>query len=234
MNSKSAVSSPNRRTWVIAATALAVAAYVCAVALILGNGSSAADWIAALAATVMLSVVAVIALLTLTVPSTADPPVMPGPPLQRDGGANHDGLSALGQDVAIDQGGFTAVAQDVDKDQDGYAALVQSVETDNARYGALVEDVVSVVDELERHMPALTPDQRSIAEHAVLLLSEVLQRADVDLVVVGEEFDRSRHALPRGSSSARAGATVVEVLSPGFVLGPRVLRRATVRLGDAL
>jgi molecular chaperone GrpE (heat shock protein) len=60
-------------------------------------------------------------------------------------------------------------------------------------------------------------------------VAELLQRADVEIIDAPEPYDRRRHAVP---GAVPDGARVAGVLSPGFVLDRRVLRRATVRLED--
>jgi hypothetical protein len=102
---------------------------------------------------------------------------------------------------------------------------------DNRPWLALVEECVALFDELDRHAAAFDPPRREVAEHVTCRLREILERCGVEPVDGDTTFDRNRHQ-PDGGAAPPA-APIAEVLSPGFAVGRRVLRRARVRLGDA-
>lgn len=95
---------------------------------------------------------------------------------------------------------------------------------------ALVEDVVELFDELDRHRDALADGERGLADHVSARLAEILERSDVDVITGDEPYDRSLHAAD--SAHPVPGAAIADVVSVGFVMDRRVLRRARVRLGE--
>ena len=94
----------------------------------------------------------------------------------------------------------------------------------------LVGDCVDIVDELDTHMSGLDAPRREMAEHVLMRLEEVLARSGVEVISEEAVFDRSRHRPDDADGSAVPGAPIAETLSPGFAVGPRVLRRARVRV----
>lgn len=106
--------------------------------------------------------------------------------------------------------------------------LQQTTASKDGAWIELVEECVGVVDELDRHMDSFDAPRREVAGHVVLRLEEILGRSGVEIIWTDETFDRARHKPDVGD--ATAGAAVAETLSPGFAVGPRVLRRARVRL----
>jgi hypothetical protein len=101
---------------------------------------------------------------------------------------------------------------------------------DDKRWLRLVEELVSLLDELERHQPQFDPATRDLAGHVGLRVQEILERSGVTVIEGETAFDRSRHQPEQGAAHARAGAAVLETLRPGLAVGRRVLRRARVRL----
>lgn len=99
---------------------------------------------------------------------------------------------------------------------------------DEQRWVKLVEECVRVVDELDEHMGSFDAPRREVAGHVVLRLEEILGRSGVDIISDEAVFDRARHKPNAGH--AATGDAVRETLSPGFAVGPRVLRRARVQL----
>ena len=94
----------------------------------------------------------------------------------------------------------------------------------------LVEECVEIVDELVEHMGSFDAPRQEVAGHVILRLEEILGRSGVEIISNDTIFDRARHKPDADHSALDNGTTVGEILSPGFAVGPRVLRRARVRL----
>jgi len=94
----------------------------------------------------------------------------------------------------------------------------------------LVEECVEVVDELDDHMSSFDAPRREVARHAILRLEEVLGRSGVEVIENDRSFDRTRHKPIPANVASVPGTPISETLSPGFAVGPRVLRRARVRV----
>ena len=94
----------------------------------------------------------------------------------------------------------------------------------------LVEECVEMVDELDEHMESFDAPRREVARHVILRLEEILGRSGVEIISNDTIFDRARHKPDADHSALDNGTTVGEILSPGFAVGPQVLRRARVRL----
>lgn len=94
----------------------------------------------------------------------------------------------------------------------------------------LIEGCVDVIDELDRHMGSFDPKRQELADHVSLRMEEVLERSGVDVISDDKTFDSTRHKPERGTGRSSSGTPIAEVLSPGFAVGRRVLRRARVRL----
>lgn len=101
---------------------------------------------------------------------------------------------------------------------------------EDERWMKLVEECVEVVDELDEHLDDFDAPRREVARHMVLRLEEILERSGVEIISNEGIFDRARHKPDPDHAAAENGATVRETLSPGFAVGPRMLRRARVRL----
>ena len=101
---------------------------------------------------------------------------------------------------------------------------------ENGRWTKLVEQCVEVVDELDEHMGSFDPPRREVAGHVILRLEEILGRSGVEIISNDATFDRARHKPDSTHAVTDNGAGIYETLSPGFAVGPRVLRRARVRL----
>ncbi len=101
---------------------------------------------------------------------------------------------------------------------------------EEGRWMKLVEECVEVVDELDEHMESFDAPRREVAGHVILRLEEILGRSGVEIISNDTIFDRARHKPDADHSALDNGAAVRETLSPGFAVGPRVLRRARVRL----
>lgn len=97
----------------------------------------------------------------------------------------------------------------------------------NGPWIRLVEECVELFDELDQVSPRLEPPARELAEHMQLRLQQILERANVAVIIDETAFDRSRHQ-PEQKTSVAPGAALAATVSPGFVVGRRVLRRARV------
>jgi molecular chaperone GrpE (heat shock protein) len=94
----------------------------------------------------------------------------------------------------------------------------------------LVEECVEVVDELDEHMGSFDAPRREVAGHVILRFEEILRRSGVEVISDDAIFDRARHKPDANHAATEDGAAVSKTMSPGFVVGSRVLRRARVRL----
>lgn len=103
----------------------------------------------------------------------------------------------------------------------------------NAAWLTLVEECVALFDELERHRATFDPARQELAEHVCLRVREILQRANVEIIDAEARFDRRRHQPATSGNGIRPGDPIVATLSPGFAVGRRILRRATVRVSPA-
>lgn len=101
---------------------------------------------------------------------------------------------------------------------------------EDGRWTKLVEECVEVVDELDDHMSDFDAPRRDVARHVILRLEEILERSGVEVIENDISFDRARHKPAPASAATAPGAFISETLSPGFAVGPRVLRRARVRV----
>jgi hypothetical protein len=101
---------------------------------------------------------------------------------------------------------------------------------EDGRWMTLVEECVEVVDDLDEHMDSFDTPRREVAGHVILRLEDILERSGVEVISNDAIFDRARHKPDADHSGTGNGAAVRETLSPGFAVGPRVLRRARVQL----
>jgi hypothetical protein len=100
---------------------------------------------------------------------------------------------------------------------------------DNKPWLRVVEECVDVFDDLDSSRPSLGPEGQELADHVMYRLEEALERAGVEVISDDVAFERGRHK-PEKADSVGPGATIAETLRPGFAVGPRVFRRARVRL----
>jgi hypothetical protein len=94
----------------------------------------------------------------------------------------------------------------------------------------LVEECVGVVKDLDRHMNGFDSARQELADHVILSLAEGLERTGVELISDDEIFDSKRHEPANATARVAPGTPIAEILSPGFAVGRRVLRRAQVRV----
>jgi molecular chaperone GrpE (heat shock protein) len=102
------------------------------------------------------------------------------------------------------------------------------------RWLKLVEECVGLFDDLDRHFASLDPARQDLAEHLLLQLQEILERSDVEIIAGDTIFERRLHQSEQADIGAVSGVCIVETLSPGFIVGRRVLRRARVRVASTL
>lgn len=95
---------------------------------------------------------------------------------------------------------------------------------------SLVEDIVGLLDELERHGSSASADAREWWEHLRLRLEEILQRSGLQPIANDSIFDRMRHQPESPDPRIESGDVIVETVRIGLTLGPRVIRRALVRV----
>jgi hypothetical protein len=124
--------------------------------------------------------------------------------------------------------GIVALAPSREETQDPGSGLGSPSE--DGRWTKLVEECVEVVDELDEHMDSFDAPRREVAGHVVLRLEEILGRSGVEIISNDATFDRVRHKPYSTHAATDNGAAIHETLSPGFAVGPRVLRRARVRV----
>ena len=110
------------------------------------------------------------------------------------------------------------------------SSLERASPVEDGHWMKLVEECVEVVDELDEHMGSFDAPRREVAGHVLLRLEEILGRSGVEIISNDTVFDRARHKPDADHAATDDGAAVRETLSPGFVVGPRVLRRARVQL----
>lgn len=105
----------------------------------------------------------------------------------------------------------------------------------------MVEEMVELIGEMEEDAEQLNRDQPESAEicrHVALRMTLMLARNGVTVIGIkeqgavetsmGQAFDRARHQ-PATIDIPADGAQIIEVISPGFAVGQRILRRARVR-----
>lgn len=104
---------------------------------------------------------------------------------------------------------------------------------DNRAWLGLVEGCVQLYDDLDRQRAALgEPATRDFADYACFRLQETLERAGVEVTLDPAPFDQRWHRPEPPLATVPRDARVAQVLSPGFSVGRRVLRKARVRLAD--
>ena len=102
---------------------------------------------------------------------------------------------------------------------------------DNKAWLGLVEECADFLRELDEMTPRLLPAAQPTCEHVKTRLLEILERAGVTRIESETRFDIARHqAWP--PQRAAQGAAVAETLDPGLAVGPRVLKRARVKVSD--
>ena len=102
----------------------------------------------------------------------------------------------------------------------------------NKAWIKLTQECVTLFDELDRKSASMDPRRQELASYVCSQLEEILERCGVTIISGDSAFDERRHRPSPAVSRVAAGTAIAETLSPGFVVGPRVLRRARVRLAE--
>lgn len=143
------------------------------------------------------------------------------------GAAIHAALLLISLVVAVGVSYRTSAGQEADISPATSPPILEAHTADpldNRPWIGLVEDCVQLLDEMDRDFEHAEPERKDLAEHVVLRLSEILERAGVEVIDGEATFDRTRHQAPKASP----GMAVVATISPGYAVGRRVLRRAKV------
>jgi hypothetical protein len=98
------------------------------------------------------------------------------------------------------------------------------------RWLHLAEECADLFDELDRLAPNVDAPRQEMIRHVKHRLQEILTRSGVELIDQDTAYDRSRHKLEPLDADIPSGTPLVEIVSPGFVVGRRVLRPAHVRV----
>jgi len=128
--------------------------------------------------------------------------------------------------------GQLAETQEQLKETRRQLAESQELLLDNKAWIKLVGQCVSLFDELDRKSVGMDPQRREMAGYICSQLEEILERCGVTIISGDSAFDESRHRPYPAVSRIAAGSAIVQTLSPGFIVGPRVLRRARVRVAE--
>lgn len=104
---------------------------------------------------------------------------------------------------------------------------------DNKPWIKLAEECVELFDELDRQNKFFDPARREIADHVCCRLKEMLQRSGVELIAETALFERTLHQPETPTVGIVDKAATAIILSPGFRVGRRVLRRARVELQNS-
>jgi hypothetical protein len=127
-------------------------------------------------------------------------------------------------------GGDQPVSLPVNDELVTVPVIEASASLDDRRWLGVVAECVRLFDELERNRADFDAPRRELAEHVTARLRELLERAGVETIAGDKLLDETRHQLERGLTRRHIGAPIAEVVSPGFAVGPYVLRRARVRV----
>jgi len=94
----------------------------------------------------------------------------------------------------------------------------------------LATECIDLLDELDKRSASFDRSRQELAIYVCSQLELKLERAGADVIADDAVFDEKRHLPEPAESRVAPGTAIAETLSPGFVVGPRVLRRARVRL----
>jgi len=152
-------------------------------------------------------------------------------------GAERERLDALARELALSENQIDEIEREV-RNLPGSVSQSDPMPTsdsdenllDNKPWVDLVVECVELLEELDRQMGHFDPPRQELADHVILRLEEALQRSGVEVISEDTAFDRGRHKAARAEARTAPGALITETLSPGFAIGPRVLRRARVQV----
>lgn len=100
----------------------------------------------------------------------------------------------------------------------------------NTAWVKLAEECVELFAELDRYQADFDLPRREVAEHVCNRLMEILARNGVSLIDADGVFDRKLHKPDPAGIRPKPRAATAHVISPGFQIGRRVLRRARVKI----
>jgi hypothetical protein len=100
----------------------------------------------------------------------------------------------------------------------------------NKPWVKLVEECVDLYDELDNFKPELDSVKQEVADHVMCRLQEILERSQVNTIAGDSSFNFAHHQAGKTYKKVPPGTAILETLSPGFRIGPRVLRKAQVVL----
>lgn len=112
----------------------------------------------------------------------------------------------------------------------GQTAVTDHDPLDNTAWVNLAEACVELFSELESYQTEFDPPRREVAEHVCDRLREILVRSEVGLIEADGVFDRNFHEFVSCGAPPQTDGASVRVLTPGFHIGRRILRRAHVEL----
>jgi len=102
---------------------------------------------------------------------------------------------------------------------------------DNKPWLDLAEDCLALFEEMDRNLEFFeTPGERQLAEHVQARLQEILERTGLEVIDQEGASVRTLHQPERSAGGLDSEQLRVEMRSPGFRVGRRILRRARVRL----
>jgi hypothetical protein len=100
----------------------------------------------------------------------------------------------------------------------------------NKPWVKLVDECVRLYGELDAEKSEFDPPRQEVVDHVMCRLQEILERSKVQTISDDTIFDFSHHQAGTKYKKVEPGTTIVETLSPGFRVGPKVFRKAQVVL----
>ena len=140
---------------------------------------------------------------------------------------SQENLPAAGSEVLPDSAPFDSLPHPLSKPG------ILDDPLDNKPWIKLAEECVELFDELDRQIKFFEPGRREIADHVCCRLQEMLERSGVELIAETAIFERTLHQPEIPTAGITNGADTAFILSPGFRVGRRVLRRARVELQNS-
>lgn len=99
---------------------------------------------------------------------------------------------------------------------------------ENHEWVRFVEECAALYDQLDGWAMEFDEPRRELTETVCLQLKDILVRSGVEVIDQSGPFDHNKHLPAKGTRIAIG--TAVRIVSPGFAVGPRVFRRATVEI----
>jgi len=125
-----------------------------------------------------------------------------------------------------------AASTDDRKDEDAMVATAcpreqAGLSAADGRLIGVLEDVIRLQDEIGRMRKGLDDEASAALEHVGFRLEELLDRSGATPIDGDRLFDVRRHR-PDPVSVVADGTPIVETIVPGWMIGARILRRASV------